>query len=77
MPDMEEYRMPNCRTDICTYDYKYPGKCYHRDGCVGCELDNGELRHNCFCDKVSNHINNDVNYDCPYFEPLNKEKDND
>ena len=69
--------MPNCRNDICTYDPKYPGKCYHRNSCVGCELDVVKLRHKCSCNKVLNQINNDVNYDCPYFEPIVEEADND
>ena len=74
MPDMEEYQMPNCRTDICTYDYAYPGKCYHCDDCAKCELHFGN--NSCHCMNVKCNVINDVNYNCPYFESLYKEKDN-
>lgn len=68
--------MPNCRTDICTYDYKYPGKCYHADAqCIGCELHYDGALHYCRCQTQASHIDNDVNYDCQYFEPLREEND--
>ena len=75
--------MPNYRTDICAYDYKYPGKCYHCDDCTECKLfiaasSLQDIDHHCKClsQSLSNVIN-DINYNCPYFEPLNKEKHNE
>lgn len=63
--------MPNCRTDICTYDYKYPGKCYHADAqCIGCELHYDGALHYCRCQTQVNHIDNDINYDCHILNQL-------
>ena len=69
--------MPNCRTDICTYDYAYPGKCYHCDDCRECDLvivndNNAQIGCHCQIDALPN-VTNDANYDCPYFKPLRRE----
>lgn len=71
--------MPNCRTDMCTYDYAYSGKCYHCCDCEECDLvivkpENGLLMKDCKCQiEAMPNVTNDINYNCPYFKPLRRE----